>query len=214
MNRWGFRHLSLNAFECDFEQDVLIYTHPKFQRDNYSTVCEMNGGHHHRNSDHKDLTGSTLAFSSHSAGVDSVFPSLINSSDNGMPILDNVTPAQHQNTELQLKNTNFLLSKLIERQQPYNYQQLLASAAPQNLQQALQDQAQGPASTILPEQGLPSRQVSKILPEQVLLPRHVRMSQLEQRQWGTLPENILAPRRVSETLASSQVLAPRQQELS
>jgi len=214
LNRWGFRHLSLPAFESEFEQDVPIYTHPKFQRDNYSAVCEMNGGHQHRNSDHKDLASSTLAFSSHSAGVDSVLPSLVNSSDNGMPILDNVTPAQHQNAELQLKNTNLLLSKLIERQQQYIYQQLLAPAVPQDLQQALQDQAQAPASTILPEQGIPPRQVSEILPEQVPLPRHVRTSQPEQRPWGTLPEQVLAPRQVSETLAPSQVLAPRQQEFS
>lgn len=48
LNRWGFKHFTLPADASDASRDMAVYTHPRFRRDDYATVCEMDGGHRSR----------------------------------------------------------------------------------------------------------------------------------------------------------------------
>merc|ERR1712060_493455 len=123
LNRWGFRHFTLRASESEFNRDLPIYAHINFQRDNYSAVCEMGGGHHRLHNSNNQ--------SSRSAGVNSSLTSSMSSSSGGKPILNNAFASQYQNLEVQLQNTNLLLSRLIRLQQQCLYQQQSAAVAPQ-----------------------------------------------------------------------------------
>ena len=149
MNRWGFRHFTLPASESEFNRDLSVYAHINFQRDNYSAVCEMDGCYHRlRNPNNHDVADSASAFSSGLAGANFLSTSLMSSSSRGEPILENASASKYQNLEIQLKNTNLLLSRLISLQQQCLYQQQLAAAAPQEPQQALQEWSQAPQDQV------------------------------------------------------------------
>ena len=70
LNRWGFKHFTLPADASEASRDMAVYTHPRFRRDDYATVCEMDGGHRSRTrgNSNPDLTSVDFAMSMASNG--------------------------------------------------------------------------------------------------------------------------------------------------